>query len=192
MQPHDSQCKRVAQQPCCTKNIRTVLILCNRLCKLSMSTIDGQPVAQHAMLRNMIDREWAPALYHETNKSNRLQDTSWIANCQFPFSFTLSFKLYYKYSRNRMPLSRGRHLCFVSWGARFWPQCCYPGRNCFWIVLTFPGKCLCSALKCAMAVCFQIRPSLLFAAILQPSAMKTAGFINARQTCILSFERRGH
>jgi hypothetical protein len=43
-------------------NIRTVLILCNRLCKLSISTIHGQQVAQHAMLRNMIDREWAPLL----------------------------------------------------------------------------------------------------------------------------------
>jgi hypothetical protein len=30
------------------------------LCKLSISTIHGQPVAQHAVLRNMIDREWAP------------------------------------------------------------------------------------------------------------------------------------
>jgi hypothetical protein len=26
----------------------------------SISTIHGQPVAQHAMLRNMIDRVWAP------------------------------------------------------------------------------------------------------------------------------------
>jgi hypothetical protein len=43
-----------------TLNIRTVLILCNRLCKLSISTIHGQPVAQHAMLRNTNDREWAP------------------------------------------------------------------------------------------------------------------------------------
>jgi hypothetical protein len=60
VQPHHSQCKRVAQQPCCTKNIRTVLILCNRLCKLSISTIQGQPVPQHALLRSMIDREWAP------------------------------------------------------------------------------------------------------------------------------------
>jgi hypothetical protein len=41
---------------------QTVLILCNSLCKLSISTIHGQPVAQHAMLRNMIDREWAPLL----------------------------------------------------------------------------------------------------------------------------------
>jgi hypothetical protein len=42
------------------KQIRTVLIVCNRLCKLSISTIHGQPVAQHAMLCNMIDLEWAP------------------------------------------------------------------------------------------------------------------------------------
>jgi hypothetical protein len=68
VQPHHSQCKRVAEQPCCTKNIRSVLILCNRLCKLSISTIRDQPVAQHAMLRNMIDREWAP-LRHCMNVS---------------------------------------------------------------------------------------------------------------------------
>jgi hypothetical protein len=48
VQPHHPQCKRVAQQPCCTKNIRTVLILCNRLCKLSISTVHGQPVSQHS------------------------------------------------------------------------------------------------------------------------------------------------
>jgi hypothetical protein len=29
-------------------------------CDLSINTIHGQPVAQHAMLHNMIDREWAP------------------------------------------------------------------------------------------------------------------------------------
>jgi hypothetical protein len=54
------KCKLVTQKPCCTKNIRKVLILCNRLCELSISTIHGQPVAQHAMLHDMIDPEWAP------------------------------------------------------------------------------------------------------------------------------------
>jgi hypothetical protein len=53
----------IHDQSCCP-TLRVVqlvafLILCNRLCKLSISTIHGQPVAQHAMLRNMIDREWA-------------------------------------------------------------------------------------------------------------------------------------
>jgi hypothetical protein len=42
------------------------IVLRNTICPFtikSISTIHGQPVAQHALLRNMIDRVWAPLFF---------------------------------------------------------------------------------------------------------------------------------
>jgi hypothetical protein len=56
--PQNSLKGPIHDQSCCAK-----LFCATQVCPFtikSISTIHGQPVAQHAMLRNMIDRAWVP------------------------------------------------------------------------------------------------------------------------------------
>jgi hypothetical protein len=40
---------------------------------LSISTLHGQPVAQHAMLRNTIDHEWSPLVTAASGRFHRFK-----------------------------------------------------------------------------------------------------------------------